>query len=170
MKIKKDIFEHMGEYLLAVVLGLFLGTIIDIVTQSLVWHFFPKALACRIAEAAVCLLVLTASICVTSGRIAYKKKRIDMPATIFSLMPILCLQLLVAFAFQFVSYASGAGYWIGVLFCHKGNGDSPYVHTPQAYFLLGMIVCMIVYTAAACVAQYIGYKKRLKSRDKMLNN
>ena len=170
MKIKKSMFEQMGEYLLAVVLGLFLGTTIDIITQSLVWRFFPNAWICRIAEAAVFLLVVTVSICVTSGRIAYKKKCADMLATICSLMPVLVLQLLVAFVFHFVSYTSGAGFWFGVLFCHGGNGDALYVDTPQGYFLLGMLVCMIVYTAAACAAQHIGYKQRLKSRDKMLNN
>ena len=170
MKIKKDAFEQSGEYILAVVLGLFFGTMADMVTQSLVWHFFSNAWACRIAEALVYLLFLSASICVTSGRIAYKKKRIDIPATIFSLMPILGLQLILAFAFQFVSYISGAGFWFGVLFCHGGTGDAPYVDTPQSYFLLGMIVCMIVYVAVACIAQRIGYKQRLKSREKMLNN
>ena len=41
MKIEiKDIFQWMGEYVLAVVLGLFLGTIADIVIQSLVGELF----------------------------------------------------------------------------------------------------------------------------------
>ena len=82
MKIaKKDIFNQIGEYLLAVVLGLFLGTIADLVTQSLV--------------------------------------------------------------------------------------KSPFVETPSWYYLLGMIVCMIVYVATACLAQHIGYKQRIKSSEKI---
>ena len=132
MKIdKKDIFPMMGEYLLAVVLGCFLGMIADIVIQS-----------------------------------AYKQKRVDMLATILALAPVLVLQLILAVAFQFVSYISGAGFWLGVLFCHGGNGDAPYVDTPRGYFLLGMVTCMIVYGVAACVAQHIGYKQQIKSREK----
>lgn len=171
MKIeKKDIFQLMGEYVMAVVLGMFLGTIADIVTQWLVWKLFSNALACRIVELVVCLSVLVGSICVTSGRIAYKQKRVDMLATILALTPVLVLQLILALAFQFVSYISGAGFWLGVLFCHGGNGDAPYEDTPRGYFLLGMIVCMIVYGGAACVAQHIGYKQRIKSHEKILKN
>ena len=169
MKIdKKEIFPLIGEYLLAVGLGLFLGTIADLVTQSLVKSLFSNALACRIAEFLVCLLILAGSICVTSGRIAYKQRRVNIPATIFSLTPVLVLQLIVAFIFQFVSYISGAGFWLGVLMRHGGKGDSPFVETPSWYYLLGMIVCMIVYVAVACLAQHVGYKQRIKSSEKIL--
>lgn len=172
MKIKKkDIFPMMGEYLLVVVLGCFLGTMADLVTQSLAWNLSShNALICRIAEAVVYLSVLAGSIGVTSGRIAYTQNRVDTSATLLALTPVLVLQLIVAFAFQFVSYTSGAGFWLGVLFCHGGSGDAPYVDTPQGYFLLGMIVCMVVYGAVACAAQHIGYKQRLKSREKILKN
>lgn len=167
MKIdKKEIFPLIGEYLLAVGLGLFLGTIADIVIQSLVKSIFSNMLACRIAEFAVCLLVLLGSICVTSGRIAYKQKRVDIPATLLPLIPVLVLQLVVAFIFQFVSYISGAGFWLGVLMCHGGKGNNPFVETPSWYYLLGMVISMAVYMAGACVAQHIGYKQRIKSREK----
>lgn len=169
MKIdKKEVFPLIGEYLLAVVLGLFLGTIADLVTQSLVWNLFSNALICRIVEAVVCLLILAGSICVTSGRIAYKQKRKDMLTTMLALIPVLVLQLILAFVFQFVSYISGAGFWLGVLFCHGGNGNAMYMDTPQGYFLLGMIVCMVVYCVTACVAQHVGYKQRIKSSEKIL--
>lgn len=167
---KKDIFQYMGEYLMAMVVGLFLGTIIDMVIQSLVWKLFSNALVCRIVESAVCLLSVGGSICVTSGRIAYTQKRTDMSATVLSLAPVLVLQLILAAAFQFASYVSGAGFWLGVLLCHGGNGDAPYVETPRGYFLLGMILCAAVYCAAACAAQHVGYKQRLKSREKLVNN
>lgn len=167
---KKDIFPMMGEYVLAIVLGCFLGAMADIVIQSLVWKLFSNALACRIAESAVCLLIMAVSICVTSGRIAYKQKRVDMLATILALTPVLVLQLMLALAFHFVSFISGAGFWLGVLFCHGGNGDAPYVDTSQGYFLLGMVVCMIVYGVVACAAQHIGYKQQIKSREKILKN
>ena len=167
---KKDIFPMMGEYLMAVVLGLFLGTVVDLVIQSLVWELFSNTLACRIVESAVCLLILAGSICITSGRIAYRQKGVNRLATILALTPVLVLQLILAVAFQFASYISGAGFWLGVLFCHGGSGDAPYVDTPQGYFLLGMIVCMVVYGAVACAAQHIGYKQRLKSREKILKN
>ena len=166
----KDIFPMMGEYFLAVVLGLFLGTITDIVLQSLLWKLFPDAFVCRIIESMICLLISSGSICVTSGRIAYKQKRVDMLATILALTPVLVLQLMLALAFRFVSYISGAGFWLGVLFCHGGNGDAPYVDTPQGYFLLGMVACMIVYGVVACAAQHIGYKQQIKSREKILKN
>ena len=108
MKIhKKRHISPMGDYLLAVALGLFLGTIADIVTQSLVKSLFSNVLACRIAEFLVCLLILAGSICVTSGRIAYKQKRKDMLTTMLALIPVLVLQLILAFVFQFVSYISG---------------------------------------------------------------
>ena len=170
MKLDKNIFEQLGEFLLAMVIGLFLGTIVDIVAQSLIWNLFSNVLICRVIESVVCLTILAGSICVTSGRIAYKQKRVDMLATVLALTPVLVLQLILALVFQFASYISGAGFWLGVLFRHGGNGDTPYEDTPQGYFLLGMIVCMVVYCAAACAAQHIGYKKRLKSREKMLNN
>jgi len=165
---KKDILPLMGEYLLAVALGLFLGTIADIVTQSLVGKLFSNVLACRIVEFAVCLLIGAGSIGVTSGRIAYKQKRMDMLATILALTPMLVLQLILALVFQFVSYISGAGFWLGVLFCHGGNGNTLYVDTPYGYFLLGMIVCMVVYGAVACMAQHIGYKQRIKNSEKIM--
>ncbi len=164
----KDIFQFTGEYLLAVVLGLFLGTIADIVIQSLVWKLFSNALVCRVTEFMVCLLISAGNICVTSGRIAYKERRVNILATILALNLVLVLQLILALVFQFVSYISGAGFWLGVLFCHGGNGKAPYVDTPRGYFLLGMIVCMVVYGAVACVAQQIGYKQRIKSREKTL--
>lgn len=165
---KKDILPLMGEYLLAVVLGLFLGTIADLVTQSLVWNLFSNVLTCRIVELAVCLLFVAGSIGVTSGRIAYKQKRMDMLATILALIPILVLQLILALVFRFVSYISGAGFWLGVLFCHGGNGNTLYVDTPHGYFLLGMLACIVVYGAVACLAQYIGYKQRIKSSEKIM--
>lgn len=166
MKIdKKDIFPQMGEYLIAVVLGLFLATVADIVTQSLLMSLFSNVLACRMAEFIICLLVLVGSVCVTSGRIAYQQKRVDMLATILALTPVLVLQLILAVAFRFVSYVSGAGFWLGVLFCHGGKGNSPFAETPSWCYLLGMTICMTVYVAAACVAQHVGYKQRIKSRE-----
>lgn len=170
MKIeKKDIFQLMGEYLMAVVLGCFLGTIADIVLQSLVWKLFANALVCRIVEMVVCLSISAGIICVTSGRTAYKQKCVDMISTILALLPVLILQLILALAFRFVSFISGAGFWLGVLFCHGGNGDTPYMDTQPGYFLLGMLVCIIMYGGAACVAQHIGYKQRIKSLEKRNN-
>ena len=168
MKTEK-IFPMMGEYVLAVIIGLFIGTIVDMVVQSLVWNVSSDPLICRMIESVVCLSILSGSIAITSGRIAYKQKRVDMSATILALTPVLVVQLILALAFRFASYVSGAGFWLGVLFCHGGNGDAPYEDTPQGYFLLGMIVCMVVYCAVACVAQCIGYRQRIKSRDKILN-
>ena len=170
MKIeRKEIFQFMGEFLLAVVVGLFLGTIADIVIQSLVWNLSSNALLCRIVEVLVCLSVSAGSICVTSGRIAYNQKRVDKISTILALTPILVLQLILAVVFQYVSFISGAGFWLGVLFCHGGHGDAPYVDTPQGFFFLGMIVCLIVYIGAACIAQHIGYKLRIKSHERLMN-
>ena len=166
---EKDIFPLIGEYLMALALGLFLGTILDMVAQSLVWKLFSNVLICRIAESVLCLLVLSFSIGVTSSRMAYKQGRVDLTRTVLALTPVLVLQFILAFVFQFASYMTGAGFWLGVLFCHGNSGHQPFVETPSWYYLLGMAVSAIVYVATACLGQYIGKNMRMKSRKKLLN-
>ena len=167
MKINtKDLPGLIGEYFLAFVVGLFLGMIADMVIQSLMGSI--NVLACRVAEATVCLVVLSGFLGFASGRMAYKQNRVDTGMALLALAPIVALQLLLAWIMGFVPYISGAGFWLGVLFCHGSSGDTPYVDTPQGYFLLGMVLCIVVYGAVACVGQHIGYKQRIKSRQKMM--
>ena len=133
--------------------------------------FTISPLVSRICRIVGYISVLSIAMAICSSRISFKKKSFCLWETVSSAVLICIYQMAVAPVFKFNMYISGAGWYLGEIFCGGANTPIGQVgYAPTQCYVLGMLICDAFYIVAIVIGAYIGYRSRQSFAKKLTEN
>lgn len=168
----KSIISKAGIYLIDFIAALWIGVLFAMVAVTPIRLIFePSVLQERICWGILQALGTVAWLLISAGKIGYEQKTFRISSAVIpSLFP-LAVQALVVYPFRFAMYISGPASYLAdaIYWGNRQYHWERWVEVPL-YIHFGLIFAFdILYLAAVIAGEYIGSKKRIRDRDKLID-